>query len=287
MRLFLLVLLSLLLVSCTQKEQVPDAYGIFVEINGQWRSIQDGDMRLDLDSDSVVRILVHQKSIDLYMRSFELARKVYVRNIAQRDPDQPPRNFRPYNKWEKPKRYHVMKGQFYPVKGQQEMVLWTPVAPLLPGVYQVTVLGWTGVDIGVGQGSLAGSPEKNDQCVDLIQTRFGGIPMGLPDEYVSCAESEKAAGLLEAKRQLEAMVKQGGSVLPESGRGILREIMESEKDPNLLLYGNTLLSFAAQSDFVDLMEVLIARGADVNRGGEDGTPLHWAVASGKYAAAFF
>ena len=117
---FALLLTACLLTACTPSEKYPETYGVYVWNDGRWNLLSDSSAKVEMDLQPEVRVLIHQKSVELYMRSFELAKKVYVRNIIQRDPGQPPRDTKPYNKWDKQKSYFVMKGQFGPVKGQPE-----------------------------------------------------------------------------------------------------------------------------------------------------------------------
>lgn len=284
-RLFVTLLFLILFIACSPREKVPETYGIFVWIDNEWKPVAESGSKIDLDLQPEVRFLIHQKAVERYMRSFELAKKVYIRNIVQQDPSQPPREATRYNKWDKQRQYYVVNGQFAPVKGQAEMVVWTPTAPLAAGIYEPIVEGDAKFAFSVNRQDVLASLEDGAHCVDLIKTNFGGIPMGVPDKYTPCVEMDRTKKLPQAFSELNGLIAASGASLPESGRDVLMRVIESSDNPNLRVGGFSLLSIAAQSDFVDVMEVLLTRGADINGTGDDGTPLHWAVASGKYSAA--
>ena len=269
------------------KEKYPDVYGIFVWSNGQWTPVGESRTKIDLDLPADTRFLIHQKSVEKYMQTFELAKKIYVRNIVQRDPDQPPREVKPYKKWDKQQQYLVVKGQFGPVKGQAEMVVWAPSAPLAAGVYEPIVDGKEKFAFSVRWKEVSADLEGSVHCVDIIKTNWGGIPMGARDKYVPCSEADNAKKIPAALNELSALCAKSGTRLPDPGRLVLRRLVESGVNPNIRVCSYSILSVAASSNFVDVMELLLSKGADINGKGDDGTPLHWAIAGGMHAAALF
>ncbi len=295
----LLGLFASLLVACTPSEKYPETYGIYYWTDGRWNPLSDSSGTVDLDLQPEVRFLIHQKSVELYMRSFELAKKVYVRNIVQRNPGEPPRETKPYKKWDKQKSYFVMKGQFGPVKGQPEMVVWTPVAPLAPGIYEPIVGSKEMAVFSVNRKTVLGDLEDSEHCFDLIKTNWGGLSMGQPDEYKPCA-GDPSEELLKAVEmmyrgdpdlaRIKKLLARGGNPTTKSRDGtqtafgiavysgrkdIVEAFLEGGANVNSISNGGLGIPASFSAFQPEVMATLISRGLNVKAKANDGmTALH-------------
>lgn len=85
--------------------------------------------------------------------------------------------------------------------------------------------------------------------------------------------------------ELHSQISKTGAVMDEIGKRLLIQLIEGGADPNKRVGAHSLISLAAINDLPDLIEKLLSRGANVNGNGDDGSPLYWAIANGRYASA--
>lgn len=102
---------------------------------------------------------------------------------------------------------------------------------------------------------------------------------------------ERAEKLQKQKNHLkvlEDLMAQHGTNFRGAGREAMTGYIDSDGDPNGRIGGYwSFLHVAAVNGYKDLVELLLARGADINGGRDDGTPLYWAVAGGQPAVALY
>jgi len=274
-----------LLAGCGQSEKYPEAYGLYAWDGKAWLAIGKAQKTIELDFPADAKFLVHEKDVGRVSKSFAIYQQVFVRSIISQNPEGGNRVVKPHNAWDVNEAL-VVEGRFSPVKDKPEMVVWAPAKKLVAGVYQPRIEGTPQDSFFVSKAEILGSKvSANPHCVDLVKTTAWGIPMGIPDEFKACAATDKAAMVPKALSEVSALVRQSGTRLPESGRAALTILAEGASNPNLRISGaNSLLSIAAQSGFEDVIQALLARGADINAKEDDGSPLYWAIDAGQHSA---
>jgi len=106
----------------------------------------------------------------------------------------------------------------------------------------------------------------------------------LEDEREALRDSETMPNMLMTNKQKEKKEKEVR--LHTSAMGRVEEVRVLlfegvDKDCVGGRYGSTPLLRAAMGDYIDVVQVLIEAGADINKGDADGwVPLHWAVGAG-------
>ncbi|MDP1609677.1 MAG: ankyrin repeat domain-containing protein [Sulfuritalea sp.] len=285
-------LAALVITACGPSEKYPEVYGLYAWNGTAWIPVGKAKATIELDLPGETKFLIHYKAINEVSESFRLVRKVYIRNLISQYPDGTGRVVKPYKMWAVKSSasdegwvvqgFGEIDGRFSPVKNHPEMVTWAPSEKLSAGVYVPAIKGDHQETVTVVGQAVLPNIEGSNFCYD----RIFSLARGVGTKYTPCAEIDKNEQELPAAlSELDALISQHGLSLPESGRGVLKRIVDSGGNPNLRVRFQSLLSIAAQSEFIDLIELLLARGADINGRGDDGTPLYWAVAAGKVSVA--
>ena len=268
MRLLITLFAAVLLTACSPQEKVPEAYGVYVWRDSNWVLVRDSQVTISVDLPPETKFLIHDKAIERTMKTFQLAKKIYIRDIVQKDPgNQPPREVKPYKKWDLQKSYSVMKGQFSPVKGHSEMVTWTPASPLAAGIYAPFIEGDEKEAFFVFQKAVLGDLELGPDCFDLVKTNFGGIPMGTPDEYKPCMGDPTQ----ELIKTLRPPVKVAGESM-RVAKLLAKGADVNARDGN---ENTPVLGLAIRWSRTEIVDILIKAGALANSISRDGrdTPV--------------
>lgn len=156
--------------------------------------------------------------------------------------------------------------------------------------FRKTENGWThnGTTIdGYGYCSPGRSPS------DCYKANWDSPQPPAVSATIDAGKAEKEAQKIQAQQkaldELTQLAKRGGSDLKGEGKAALKSFLDNGGDPNTSKLGTSLLMLASCSGYVDIMEMLVALGADINGIGtiEDGTPLYWAIEGGKTEAALY
>lgn len=174
---------------CGLSESYPDAYGIYAWKGGSWSRLDKEKSKIDLELPGDVRFLIHDKGIERASKGFRVLPKVFVRNHVSQNPDGANRVVTSYRMWDL-KGDAEVDGRVSPIKGQPEMVAWTPAAALGPGVFLPVLDGTHLEPFIVSRGAVLANLEQSALCFDKISTMAWGIPMGVPDRYRPCAEDQ-------------------------------------------------------------------------------------------------
>lgn len=143
----------------------PEAYGLYVWNGGQWAELGPDKTSITLEFPGDIKFLIHDKAIDRVAKSFQLMRKVFVRNVITQNPDGSGKKIERFRKWDV-KGEDVVEGRLSAVKKEPEMVTWAPVAPLAAGIYEPKLAGDSREAFTVSKQAVLANLELSDLCYD-------------------------------------------------------------------------------------------------------------------------
>ncbi len=126
----------------------------------------------------------------------------------------------------------------------------------------------------------------------LFKGKKSEPPGAVPAQAVPVQVASQGAPSANAARylaELSALVDKGGLKLPASARETMKQCLNAGCDPNARPKGHPLINLAAMSGFVDVLQMLVERGVDVNGGSgqHDEAPLYSAILGAQTEAAFY
>lgn len=185
-------LVALAITGCGEK--IPEAYGLYAWNGGNWIPIAKHKSQAEKAFPKKTKFLFHDKAVDQLSKSFKLQRMVVVRNQISQNPEGTNRVVKAIGEW-RVKGSDEIDGRFSPVKNHNEMMIWEHSGELTAGIYVPSLSGIQQEAFYVDKPAVGGMA-NSELCYDLIKTTAWGIPMGVPDKYVSCA---KMSGKTDSK----------------------------------------------------------------------------------------
>jgi len=164
----------------------PEAYGTYVWNGTKWRQLGASKDKVVTDVTTETMVLLFDKMV-VNGKKVQVNRSIFIDREIKMDPSGNNRTESKVLGWV-PNIGGEVEGDLYPVKGNNEMIIWKPKHPMSPGVYGLTGSSNT-EQFSVALKSL--KIGESEVCkIKISFEAFGGIPMGIPPEYLPCKPKE-------------------------------------------------------------------------------------------------
>jgi hypothetical protein len=197
-----IIFLTVLFSGCGPQEKYPEAYGLYAWNGTAWVEVGKEKSTIDLELPPETKFLIFDKSVAIVSNGFKVTPKIFIRNHITIDT-----LFTVTKKVESIRAWDVgmndpVDGRFMPVKGQSEMVVWTPREKLAAGVYSPSFGSSRQATFTVLGQSFMSNIEQSTFCYDRTRTISS-------QAYQPCSDSdaqEKAQQAENATKELVVIV---------------------------------------------------------------------------------